>query len=147
MYIEKLIKIVKDRVDNYPFFDVMVRELAQEKDSGTQRDVNSFIKSKNTISKIVEIMAVKNIMVDEKIYIIEKWRTIIEETLNKFKKVDKFKGSIIEYKIATHKSNKEIGELKNLGENCVRLYIRDFYIELGIGAILKKMIDIQMLNR
>lgn len=65
MYNYKIIHIVEEHLYGYCLVDLEIRDIKQ-KYSVSDKDINSWIKSKGKINRGVEIMALKNIEMEEK---------------------------------------------------------------------------------
>lgn len=140
MRIYKIKKIVRKKLSEYPLFYKDIEELEEKKNLTINRDENSFIKSKNKISRNVEIEAIKSIEIDDKISEIKKWQEVIDTVFKEFKK-DNIKSNVIEYKFIGNLSEDAICDKVNISKGCVRNYIFEFIYEIGILAVLKGLIS------
>ena len=98
MVTKKVKKIVRKKLYEYPIYDRLINELELEKDTTEGRDINSSIKSKNKINRGVETQVIKNISIDNKIKEYKQWKELIDNVLQEFRKCDKTKLKVIEYK-------------------------------------------------
>lgn len=140
MRINKIKKIVKKKLSEYPLFYKDIEELEEKKKKTPNRDLNSFIRSKNNISRTVEIEAIKDIEIDNKIDEIKKWQKVIETVFKEFK-IDSIKSDVVEYKFIGNLSEDAICDKVNISKGCVRNYIFEFIYEIGILAIIKGLIS------
>ena len=140
MRINKIKKIVKKKLSEYPLFYKDIEELEEKKKTTPNRDINSFIRSKNNISKTVEMEAIKDIEINNKIDEIKRWQEVIETVFKEFKK-DHIKSDVVEYKFIGNLSEDAICDKVNISKGCVRNYIFEFIYEIGILAIIKGLIS------
>ena len=85
MHNSKIIHIVEEHLYTYYSTDMEIREI-KEKYSITDKDINSRIKSQGKINRGVEIMALKNIEMQEEIYNKIQWKLLIGKILEYYKK-------------------------------------------------------------
>ena len=85
MHNSKIIHIVEEHLYTYYSTDMEIREI-KEKYSITDKDINSWIKSQGKINRGVEIMALKNIEMQEEIYNKIQWKLLIGKILEYYKK-------------------------------------------------------------
>lgn len=85
MLSKKNISIIEDYLYIYPNFDEKVKEIRQESEMLTSKDINSWIKSKGKISNSVECQAILEIITEEKVNKCLKWKKIIESVMKTFK--------------------------------------------------------------
>ena len=97
MVTKKVKKIIRKKLYEYPIYDRLINELELEKDTTEGRDINSSIRSKNKISRTTEGQVIKNISIDSKINEYKKWKELIDNVLQDFRKCDKTKLKIVEY--------------------------------------------------
>lgn len=93
MVTKKVKKIIRKKLYEYPIYDRLINELELEKDTVSGGDVNSSIRSKNKISRETEGQVIKNISIDSKINEYKKWKELIDNVLQDFRKCDKTKNS------------------------------------------------------
>ena len=67
MKINKVKRIIREILKDYSSYDIIINDLLESRNAGIKKDVNSFIKSKNSISCATEIQAIKNINIADKI--------------------------------------------------------------------------------
>lgn len=84
MYNSKIIHIVEEHLYTYYSIDYEIRNI-KEKYSVTDKDINSWIKSKGKINRGVEIMALKNIEMENEISNKIKWKLLIDKILEYYK--------------------------------------------------------------
>ena len=88
MRIKRILNFVKVKVSEYPRIDSIVESLEEQKETSNNRDINSFIRSKNRINRNIEFQAMKNIDIDNKIEEYRKWQSIIKEELKLIENTD-----------------------------------------------------------
>ena len=117
------------------------QQLELEKDTISGGDINSSIKSKNKISRATEGQVIKNISIDGKINEYKKWKELIDTVLQDFRKCDKTKLKIVEYKFFGNIPEDIIADELYVSKSTVRSYLKDIYFEVGILAILNGLIN------
>ena len=88
MVTKKVKKIIRKKLYEYPIYDRLINELELEKDTVSGGDINSSIRSKNKISRATEGQVIKNISIDSKINEYKKWKELIDNVLQDFRKCD-----------------------------------------------------------
>ena len=146
MVTKKLKKIIRKKLYEYPIYDRLINELELEKETIIGRDINSSIRSKNKISRAVESQGIKNINIDCKINEYKKWKELIDNVLQDFRKCDKTKLKIVEYKFFGNITEDIIADELYVSKSTVRAYINDIYFEIGIIATLNNLIAKSILN-
>lgn len=141
MSINKIKKYIRKKLYEYPLYDRLIIELEQNKETATSKDINSFIQSKNKISNSVESKVIKNIACDQKINEYKKWQKLIDNILQEFRKNDKIKLKIVEYKFFGNIPEDIIAEELYVSKSTVRSYLKDIYFEVGIMATLEGLIN------
>ena len=140
MVTKKVKKIIRKKLYEYPIYDRLINELELEKDTISGGDINSSIKSKNKINSATEEQVIKNISIDSKINEYKEWKELIDNVLQDFRKSDKTKLKIIEYKFFGNIPEDIIADELYISKSTVRTYISDIYFEIGIHATLKGLI-------
>lgn len=97
MYNYKIIHIVEEHLYSYCLVDMEIRDIKQ-KYSVSDKDINSWIKSKGKINRGVEIMALKNIEMEEKIKNKIKWKLLIDKILKYYEENEQEKYLYIKYR-------------------------------------------------
>ena len=97
MYNYKIIHIVEEHLYSYCLIDMEIRDIKQ-KYSVSDKDINSWIKSKGKVNKNVEIMALKNIEMEEKIKNKIHWKILIDKILKYYESTEQEKYLYIKYK-------------------------------------------------
>ena len=141
MVTKKVKKIIRKKLYEYPIYDRLINELELEKDTTEGRDINSSIRSKNKISRATEGQVIKNISIDSKINEYKKWKGLIDTVLQNFRKCDKTKLKIVEYKFFVNIPEDIIADELYVSKSTVRSYLKDIYFEVGILAILNGLIN------
>ena len=143
MRVKKILSYVKLKVKEYPKIDSIIEGLELSKETQSNRDINSFIKSENKINRTTEIQAVKNISIDKKIEEYRKWQKLIQDELKELKIKDNDVYKIVFFKFTGYSFDKIKDELY-LGERTVINLYNDFIIEITLLAmvICKKVLKI-----
>lgn len=141
---KKVKKIIRKKLYEYPIYDRLINELNLEKDTTEGSDINSSIRSKYKISRKVESQAIKNINIDVRINEYEQWKKLIDNVLQEFRKNDKIKLKIIEYKFFGNVPEDIIADELYVSKTTVRTYINDIYFEIGILATFNNLINRSM---
>ena len=66
MKVHKIRKIIREQLKIYSCYEKIIVNLENSKNTTNKKDINSFIKSKNSVSCSTEIQAIKNIGIDER---------------------------------------------------------------------------------
>ena len=146
MVTKKVKKIIRKKLYEYPIYDRLINELELEKDTVTGGDINSSIRSKNKISRATEGQVIKNISIDSKINEYKKWKELIDNVLQDFRKCDKTKLKIVEYKFFGNIPEDIIADELYVSKSTVRSYLKDIYFEIGILATLNNLISKNICN-
>ena len=146
MVTKKVKKIIRKKLYEYPIYDRLINELELEKDTIESRDINSSIRSKNKISRATEGQVIKNISIDSKINEYKKWKELIDNVLQDFRKCDKTKLKIVEYKFFGNIPEDIIADELYVSKSTVRSYLQDIYFEVGILATLNNLISKNICN-
>ena len=146
MVTKKVKKIIRKKLYEYPIYDRLINELELEKDTVSGGDINSSIRSKNKISRATEGQVIKNISIDSKINEYKKWKELIDNVLQDFRKCDKTKLKIVEYKFFGNIPEDIIADELYVSKSTVRNYLKDIYFEIGILATLNNLISKNICN-
>ena len=141
MVTKKVKKIIRKKLYEYPIYDRLINELELEKDTTEGRDINSSIRSKNKINRGIESQVIKNISIDNKIKEYKQWKELIDNVLQEFRKCDKTKLKVIEYKFFGNIPEDIIADELYVSKSTVRSYLKDIYFEIGILATLNNLIS------
>ena len=141
MVTKKVKKIIRKKLYEYPIYNRLINELELEKDTVSGGDMNSSIRSKNKISRATEGQVIKNISIDSKINEYKKWKELIDNVLQDFRKCDKTKLKIVEYKFFGNIPEDIIADELYVSKSTVRSYLKDIYFEIGILATLNNLIS------
>lgn len=147
MVTKKVKKIIRKKLYEYPIYDRLINELELEKDTVSGGDINSSIRSKNKISRATEGQVIKNISIDSKINEYKKWKELIDNVLQDFRKCDKTKLKIVEYKFFGNIPEDIIADELYVSKSTVRSYLKDIYFEIGILATIEGLIRNNILNK
>ena len=145
MKINKAKAIARSMTRNYSNYDKIVNDLLEKKEEGSKKDVNSFIKSKNSISSNTEIQAIKNLNIDNKISEIKEWKKIIDYALEEAEKEYKYKGKALRYKFSNNMSSDMIADIMTLSPSVLKSWSNEFILEIVILAVNKKIINLDRL--
>ena len=146
MVTKKVKKIIRKKLYEYPIYDRLINELELEKDTVSGGDINSSIRSKNKISRATEGQVIKNISIDSKINEYKKWKELIDNVLQDFRKCDKTKLKIVEYKFFGNIPEDIIADELYVSKSTVRSYLKDIYFEIGLLATLNNLISKNICN-
>ena len=146
MVTKKVKKIIRKKLYEYPIYDRLINELELEKDTVSGGDINSSIRSKNKISRATEGQVIKNISIDSKINEYKKWKELIDNVLHDFRKCDKTKLKIVEYKFFGNIPEDIIADELYVSKSTVRSYLKDIYFEIGILATFNNLIAKSIFN-
>ena len=97
MYNYKIIHIVEEHLYSHCLVDMEIREIKQ-KYNISDKDINSWIKSKGKINREVEIIALKNIEMEEIIKSKIQWKLLIDKILKYYEENEQEKYWYIKYK-------------------------------------------------
>lgn len=146
MVTKKVKKIIRKKLYEYPIYDRLINELELEKDTTEGGDINSSIRSKNKINRKVESQVIKNMSIDNKIKEYQEWKKLINNILQELRKYDKTKLKVVEYKFFGNIPEDVIADELYVSKTTVRTYINDIYFEVGIQAILNKVLTKDLIN-
>ena len=141
MRIKRILNFVKVKVSEYPRIDSIVESLEEQKETSNNRDINSFIRSKNRINRNIEFQAMKNIDIDNKIEEYRKWQSIIKEELKLIENTDNETFNIIESRLSGATFEK-IQEELYLGHRTVMGLYNNFIMEVTLLALKNDLISI-----
>lgn len=141
MRIKKILSYVKAKVSEYPKIDSIIKGLELNKETMNNKDVNSFIRSKNKVNKTTELQAMKNLNIDKKIEEYRRWQSLICDELEELKNKDDEVYKIVMFKFTGYSFDKIKDELF-LGERTVVNLYNDFIIEISLLAVKNNLIHI-----
>ena len=143
MIVKKVRKIVNEKLSEYPIMENQIKELKSQLGSAPIcKDVNSFIKSKGKTSNLTEGIAIHDIEIEERIEEYIKWKKLIDSIYDDFKKNDKIKAKILEYKYFANYSEDRVKDCLYLSKGALRNSIDYIQYEVGIRATYKGLIKI-----
>lgn len=144
MKINKVRDIVQKKIKLYSTFNTIINNLEENKLTSDSRDINSFIKSKNKNSNIVEVQAIKNISIDNQIKEIEEWRKVIDFVFEEIKEENNHtKLEALQYKYLCKIPESSILEMLPISKGTLRNYMLEFITEIGIIAIYRGIIKME----
>ena len=138
--------VIENFINGYGLITESVKGLEEKKEEGVSRDINFYLRSKNKVNRSVENIVIKNILIDDNIYTLLKWKDIIDMVFEEFKKEEDVKADIINYKLHTNFSEDTISELCNVSDKKVNKTIRDFVTEIILIAIDEKLINLKQVR-
>ena len=121
--------------------DSIIEGLELRKETEKSKDVNSFIRSKNKVSKNTEEQVLKNINIDKKIDEYKKWQNLIRNELEELRIKDSDLYKIVIFKITGYSFEKIKSELY-LGERTVINLYNNFIIQISLLAVKYGLIHI-----
>ena len=143
MKVHKIRKIIREQLKIYSCYEKIIVNLENSKNTTNKKDINSFIKSKNSVSCSTEIQAIKNIGIDEKISEIAIWKEIIDYVFEECEKECKYKKDALEYRFIDNLSIDTIAEIVHISPTALKNWINDFIIEVAFIAISNKVLKIE----
>lgn len=148
MRYKKMQKYIKKKyIDSYRLIEKDIKDLEECKGKTVAGDINSFLKSKNKVSRVVENTAISNIIIDEKIDILLKWKSIIDTVIEEFKMEDEeVIGKILDYKFFTSFPETTIAELCYVDVKKVSKTIKDFITEVMLIALDQRLVTLKMIE-
>lgn len=138
---DKCIKYVKEIISEYPRIDTIIQGLELKKNISNNRDVNSFIRSKNKINRTTEIQAINSLKIDEQIEIYRKWQSLINNELEEIKRTDDDIYKVVKSKFAGATFDNIENETFIGRQRAIRLYY-DFIVNITLVALNNKLITI-----
>ena len=78
--------VIENFINGYGLITESVKGLEEKKEEGVSRDINFYLRSKNKVNRSVENIVIKNILIDDNIYTLLKWKDIIDMVFEEFKK-------------------------------------------------------------
>lgn len=139
---KKISKISCEKLQDFFVIDQQIENLKNqlEFEYSNNKDVNSFIKSKNKRGNNVENTVIKRIMIENKINEKIMWKEIIEEILNGYKRTYKPKYDYIIEKFMNHKTDQAIGEDLFMSNNTQYRYKQEIAYHIALIALSKNLI-------
>ena len=104
---KKVEKVITEILQLYPSIDDEIQDI-EELEFTVNRDINSNIKSKGKINRIVEDEAVFNIISEGNINELLKWKKLVEGVINEYKNIDMEKYMFMKYEFFQKKSRSAI---------------------------------------
>ena len=141
MKVKEILSYVKVKVSEYPKMDSIIEGLELSKETEKSKDINSFIRSKNKVSKNTEEQVVRNINLDKKIDEYKKWQNLIRNELEELRIKDSELYKIVIFKITGYSFEKIKSELY-LGERTVINMYNNFVIHISLLAVKGGLIHI-----
>ena len=84
MYNSNIVRVVEEHLYTYYSIEIEIRDI-KERYSMTDKDINSWIKSKGRVSKSMEIQAIRNIEMEKEIVNKIKWHNLIKKIIEYYK--------------------------------------------------------------
>lgn len=138
---DKYIKYVKEIISEYPRIDTIIQSLEMKKDISNNRDVNSFIRSKNKINRTTEIQAINSVNIDEQIESYRKWQELVNNELEEIKTTDNDVYKVVKSKFAGATFDNIENETFIGRQRAIKLYY-DFVVNITLLAVNNKLIKL-----
>lgn len=138
---DKCIKYVKEIISEYPRIDTIIQSLEMKKDISNNRDVNSFIRSKNKINRTTEIQAINSVNIDERIESYKKWQSLVNKELEEIKITDNDVYKVVKSKFAGATFDNIENETFIGRQRAIKLYY-DFVVNIALLAVNNKLIKL-----
>lgn len=138
---DKCIKYVKEIISEYPRIDTIIQGLELKKDISNNRDVNSFIRSKNKINRTTEIQAINSVNIDEQIEIYKKWQSLVNKELEEIKITDNDVYKVVKSKFAGATFDNIENETFIGRQRAIKLYY-DFVVNITLLALNNRLITL-----
>lgn len=141
---KKIIGIVESNLKLYPNIDKEIEELKEDITMPLEKckDVNTFIQSKNKIGSQTENEALRNVELYNRIEHLKKWKEIITEVFEKYKREDEKRYTYMDLKFFRKYSIVKIAMKTTYGstmQNDIRQDIIDY---VALLAVREKLIKI-----
>ena len=145
---EDVIRVVVRYLKKYSYMNKIIEKLEDDIKfmTITERDVNSYLKSKGKISRSVEVEVMKRISIENEIKRIRKWKAVIETVLNIYKEFDPAKYEYMQLKFFTGNSVVSIKFETTLGETTQTKYRREGALYIAIFAAQEKLISMKKVD-
>lgn len=144
---KKLYKLCSYKMRDYFVFDNQIKNLKEQLEfEENNKDVNSFIKSKNKTSNKVENEVIKKIMIENKINQIMLWKNIISDVIEGYRITYKPKYDYIIEKFMNHKKDKEIEEELFMSITTQYRYKTEIIYQVAFMALSKNLITISEIS-
>ena len=141
--IKEVRKKVKNKLYQYPIFESMLKELQDEKNNcNSNRDINSYIRSKGKVNRNIENIVINNEIIDNKIKEINSWKNLIEDVLKYYEKDNDNKMKFIKYKFFGSFSDDLLISKLHISRTTITRYLEEIYFLSGINAINRGLINV-----
>ena len=145
---KKISKISCEKLQDFFVIDQQIENLKNQLEfEESNKDVNSFIKSKNKRENTVENKVIKRIMIENKINEKLLWKEIIGDILDGYKKTYKPKYDYIIEKFMNHKTDQDIAQDLFMANNTQYRYKQEIAYHIGIIAVSKNLILISEIEK
>lgn len=145
MKINRVKRIVRKNLRDYSNYEKIIEDLRNSKEIANRKDVNSSIQSKNKMSNLVEVQAIRNINIDLKIEEIKKWKEIFDLVFEEAKEECSDKEKVLAYKYKNNMSTNAILNILNIPQSTLRNWLMEFVLECAILAVDRRLVNINKL--
>ena len=141
MYNYKIIHIVEEHLYSYCYIDLQINFI-KEKYSVTDKDINSWIKSKGRISKSTEVLALKEIEMEKELENKIQWHYLIKRVIEYYEKNEPEKFLFIKLKYFEKSSTTKI-EMRMALCRATQSRIRtDIVYYIAMFAVKEKLLNL-----
>lgn len=125
---------------NYNRINLLIKEREMQIIDSINVSSRSWIKSLKGIGNITENQVIK-LIEDNLIKEYKQWKELIDNVLQEFRKCDKTKLKVIEYKFFGNIPEDIIADELYVSKTTVRTYINDIYFEIRLMASFNNLIS------
>ena len=145
---KKISKISCEKLQDFFVIDKQIENLENQlKFEDNNKDVNSFIKSKNKRGNPVENSVIKRIMIENKINEKIIWKELIGDIIDGYKNTYKPKYDYIIEKFMNHKTDQDIAQELFMANNTQYRYKQEIAYHIGLVAVSKNLIIISEVEK
>lgn len=144
---KKLHQFCSCKIKDYFSFDKQIANLKEQLEfQENNRDVNSFIRSKNKTNRQVENQVIKKIMIENRINEKILWKSIIDEIFNGYRDTYRPKYDYVIEKYMNNKKDKVIEAELFMSTTTQYRYKAEILSHIAIIALSKNLIDLSDFN-
>lgn len=125
---------------NYNRINILIKEREMQIIDSINVSSRNWIKSLKGIGNTTEDQVIK-LIEDNLIKEYKQWKELIDNVLQEFRKCDKTKLKVIEYKFFGNIPEDIIADELYVSKTTVRTYINDIYFEIGLLASFNNLIN------
>ncbi len=145
---KKISKISCEKLQDFFVIDQQIENLKSQLEfEENNKDVNSFIKSKNKRGNTVENKVMRKIMIENKINEKIIWKEIIGDIIEGYRKNYKPKYDYIIEKFMNHKTDQDIAQELFMANNTQYRYKLEISYHIAIIAVSKNLILISEVEK